>query len=289
MERVPDTLTGNEPTVVEAVRRAIQEDGATHDVTTALLGELAVQMAEGRFRAEEPLVVAGLPVASCAFRELDKSCVFTVEVAEGDPVAPGQISATVRGPARALLAGERVALNFLQRLSAIATQTRRAVDAIHGTGAEITDTRKTTPGLRFLEKYAVRVGGGVSHRSSLADAVLWKDNHWAMLQESGRRLADVLRNAPEGIPVIVEVENERQLEEAVNAGVQRILVDNQPPGRVGAWVERAGPGVAIEASGGVTPETARAYAEAGARFISMGSLTHSVRAAVITFELTLIR
>ena len=226
--------------------------------------------------------MAGLPVAALVFQELEPAARLEACVAEGAWVEAGAVLARVHGRAATLLGGERVALNFLQRLSGIATATRRAVDAVAGTGALITDTRKTTPGLRELEKYAVRVGGGVNHRTSLADAVLFKDNHWAMLGNT--RLAEALARAPQGVPVIVEVETPEQLEAARAAGVTRILVDNQPPERLAEWVRRVGPDVAIEASGGITPETARAYAVAGAKFISLGSLTHSVRAAAIRFE-----
>jgi nicotinate-nucleotide pyrophosphorylase (carboxylating) len=268
------------------VRRALAEDAAAHDVTTALLGALADSPAVGRFIAEEPCVVAGIPLARQAFQQTDPAVTFEPQVAEGAPVSSGQVIAVVRGPARVLLAGERVALNFLQRLSGIATLTRRAVDAVAGTGAEITDTRKTTPGLRTLEKYAVRMGGGVNHRLSLADAVLWKDNHWQLLARSGRRLADLLASAPAGAAVTVEVEDDAQLEAALAAGVRRVLVDNQPPERVAAWVRRAGRDVAIEASGGITPETAATYAKAGARYISIGALTHSARAVSMRLDLS---
>ncbi len=274
----------DESSVRAVVQRALEEDGAWRDATTSLLGEVATVPGTGRFRAEESIVVAGLAVAASAFTQLDPTCQLSTDFAEGDQVPAGCVIAVVRGPARALLGAERVALNFMQRLCAIATQTRTAVDAVRGTSALITDTRKTTPGLRVLEKYAVRAGGGVNHRFSLADAVLWKDNHWAMLHATGRSLADVLAMVPAQVPVIVEVENETQLDAALSAGVRRILVDNQPPAQVAAWAQKAGPDVAIEASGGITPARARDYAEAGARFISMGSLTHSVRAASITFE-----
>ena len=199
----------------------------------------------------------------------------------GDWAEQGATLATVRGRAGALLAGERVALNFLQRLSGIATQTRRAVDQVAGTAARITHTRKTTPGLRALECYAVRVGGGVDNRASLADAVMWKDNHWALLDARGPRLAQLLRDVPAGLPVVVEVETESQLVEALAAGATHLLVDNQPPERIAAWRQRAGPGVTLQASGGITPEGARAYAQAGADLIAIGALTHSVTAAPI--------
>ncbi len=275
-------LTEPTPGLAE-VRRALAEDRARHDITTGLLGQRARRRVTGRLIAEERLVVAGLSLAGAAFRELDPGTAVQCLVEEGAWADPGAVLARLGGSAAALLGAERTALNFLQRLSGIATLTRRAVEAVAGTGAVITDTRKTTPGLRALEKYAVRVGGGLNHRASLADAVLWKDNHWTLLGEGS--LAEALAQAPSGMPVIVEVETEAQLEQALAAGVKRILVDNQPPERIAQWVRRAGPGVAIEASGGIGLEAVRAYAEAGARYISMGTLTHSVRAAAIRFDL----
>ncbi len=274
-------------TAPELVRRALLEDRAAADVTTALLGPAAEKEAAGTFKAQEPLVVAGLPVAEVVFRELEPGCCFERVAREGEAVESGRVIARVRGRAATLLAGERVALNFLQRLSGIATLTQRAVEAVKGTGAVITDTRKTTPGLRELEKYAVRLGGGVNHRHSLADGILWKDNHWVLLEASGMTLKQALASAPPGIPIVVEVEDEVQLEEAIAAGATRILADNQPPYRVAEWVQRLGPGIAVEASGGITPETAPAYARAGARFISLGALTHSAPAAEIVFEIAL--
>lgn len=267
----------------DEVRRALEEDRAFEDVTTALLGAAAGRTARGRFVAEEPVVVAGGPVAAEAFRLLDGGSRFEQRVPEGGEAGAGTAIAVVEARVRSLLGGERVALNFLQRLSGIATMTRRAVEAIRGTGALVTDTRKTTPGLRALEKYAVRAGGGVNHRHSLADGILWKDNHWAVF--GGTDLRAVLRAAPAGVPVIVEVENDAQLEAALAAGVTRILVDNQPPEVVARWAKRCGPTVAIEASGGISPERAAVYARAGARYISIGALTHSAPAARIRFEI----
>ncbi len=275
-------LTEPAPGLAE-IRRALAEDRARHDITTRLLGRRARRRVTGRLIAEERLVVAGLSLAGAAFQELDPGIAVQYLVEEGAWADPGAVLASLAGSAAALLGAERTALNFLQRLSGIATLTRRAVEAVAGTGAVITDTRKTTPGLRALEKYAVRVGGGLNHRTSLADAVLWKDNHWTLLGEGS--LAEALAQAPSGVPVIVEVETEAQLEQALAAGVKRILADNQPPERIAQWVRRAGPGVAIEASGGIGLEAVRAYAEAGARYISMGTLTHSVRAAAIRFDL----
>jgi nicotinate-nucleotide pyrophosphorylase (carboxylating) len=270
--------------LLEAVRRALSEDRVSDDVTTRLLGPIVDRPAVARFVAEETFVVAGLPVAGAVFRELDPSAQL-LESAEGTWARPGDVIAAVRGRASAILSGERVALNFLQRLSGIATATRRAVDAVAGTSARITHTRKTTPGLRALEQYAVRVGGGVDNRASLAEAILWKDNHWALLAQTRRPLAEALRGAARETPVIVEVESNAQLEEALAAGVTHLLVDNQPPERVAEWVKRAGPEITIQASGGIRLENARAYAEAGATLIAIGALTHSVTAVPITCEI----
>ena len=260
------------------VRRALAEDRTDEDVTTRLLGAAATHSAEARFVAEGRLLVAGVPLLATVFHELDAAAIVTPAIPEGSWALPGATIATVRSAAGALLAGERVALNFLQRLSGVATLTRQAVDAVRGTRAKITHTRKTTPGLRNLELYAVLIGGGVENRASLADAILWKDNHWALLNGNGCSLRDVLRSAPDGLPVIVEVESDEQVETALAAGVTHLLVDNQPPDQLGAWARRAGPAVTIQASGGITAETARAYAAAGASLIAIGALTHSALA-----------
>src|SRR2546422_328613 len=187
---------------LEEVRRALAEDRADEDVTTRLLGTAAHAPATARFVAEDRFVVAGLPIAELIFHELDPRACLESHTAEGDWTVPGATFATLGATGRAVLAGERVALNFLQRLSGVATLTRRAVDAVAGTPARITHTRKTTPGLRALEQYAVGVGGGVDNRASLADAVLWKDNHWALL--AGRPLRPALEAVQPGVPVMGE-------------------------------------------------------------------------------------
>jgi len=225
-----------------------------------------------------------VPLLATVFRELDPAAAVTTAIPEGSWALTGATLAAVCGGAGALLAGERVALNFLQRLSGVATLTRQVVDAVRGTGAKITHTRKTTPGLRDLELYAIRIGGGVENRASLADAILWKDNHWALLD--GRSLRDALRNAPDNVPVAVEVETDAQFEAALAAGVTHLLVDNQPPDQLAAWARRAGPAVTIQASGGITAVTARAYAEAGASLIAIGALTHSAPAAPIRCDIS---
>ncbi len=267
------------------VRRALAEDRAREDVTTHLLGRAADQRVAARFIAERSLVAAGLPILATVFRELDCRAAVRLTVADGSWADAGTTLAIVEGTARALLAGERVALNFLQRLAGVATLTRRAVDAVRGTPAKITHTRKTTPGLRSLELYAVAIGGGVENRATLAAAVMWKDNHWALLKQNNRSLADALRGVPPSVPVIVEVETDEQLEAALAAGVTHILIDNQTPERVAAWAHRAR-GVTIQASGDITVDTARAYADAGAALIAIGALTHSAPAAPIRCDIS---
>jgi len=274
---------------LDAVRLALAEDRAIDDVTTPLLGTAAQTLAAGRFVAEADCVVAGLPVVELVFRELDPDAVLRPIVSEGSRARAGAVLATVNARAGTLLAGERVALNFLQRLTGIATMTRGLVDAVAGTKAQITHTRKTTPGLRDLERYAVRVGGGVDNRASLAEAVMWKDNHWVMLGRGasgmGHGLRDGLARASKTLDIVVEAESDEQFEEALAAGVKHILADNRSPEIVAAWVRRAGPGVTIQASGGINATNVAAYAAAGAHLISVGALTHSAAAAAIGFEL----
>jgi nicotinate-nucleotide pyrophosphorylase (carboxylating) len=274
---------------IEAVRLALAEDHAIDDVTTPLLGTAAQTLAAGRFVAEADCVVAGLPVAELVFRELDAEAVLRPIVTEGSRARSGAVLATVNARAGTLLAGERVALNFLQRLTGIATMTRGLVDAVAGTKAQITHTRKTTPGLRELERYAVRMGGGADNRASLAESVMFKDNHWVMLGRGasgvGGGLRDVLARASKTLDIVIEAETDEQFDEALAAGVTHILADNRSPATIAAWVKRAGPGVTIQASGGITAANVAEYAAAGAHLISVGALTHSAAAAAIGFEL----
>jgi nicotinate-nucleotide pyrophosphorylase (carboxylating) len=270
----------------EEVRRALAEDRAAEDQTTRLLGDAIQEPGAMHFVAEGRFVVAGLPVVAAVFTELDPEARLESDSAEGAWAENGDVIATIRARTGALLSGERVALNFLQRLSGVATLTRRAVDAVKGRGAaRITHTRKTTPGLRALERYAVVTGGGVENRASLADAVMWKDNHWKLLADQSGSLSAALRAVPAGMPVIVEVESEAQLEQALAAGAKHLLIDNQAPERLAEWARRAGPGVTIQASGGITLANVAAYAGAGAHLISMGALTHSAPAVGITCQL----
>jgi nicotinate-nucleotide pyrophosphorylase (carboxylating) len=265
------------------VREALDEDVGRGDVTS----EATVpDSARGRavLVAKQELVVAGLDVAREVFRVLDPAVSWSPEGEEGQRFFPGTVLASVAGRARALLTAERVALNFLQRLSGVATVTRRFTDAVEGTAARIRDTRKTTPLLRFLEKHAVEVGGGVPHRERLDTGVLVKDNHIRMAGSVRQATLRALAGA-EGLPVEVEVETLEQLEDAITAGAQMVLVDNFTPEQVRAAVRQARGRVPIEASGGIRLDNVRAFAEAGPDFIAIGALTHSAPAVDISMEM----
>ena len=275
-----------EPDVLALVARALEEDIGEGDVTTAACVPAAAQ-AGGRFLARQDMVVAGLELLPLIYAREPVS-----RYASGSHVPAGEIIAAIQGPARLLLERERVALNFLQRLSGIATLTRRFVEAVAGTGAVILDTRKTMPGLRLLEKRAVAAGGGANHRFGLYDAVLIKENHIAAAGGVARAVRAVLA-ANTGRSVEVEVRNAGELEAALAAGARRVLLDNMTPAQVRQAVERAraftngtaAPPVLVEVSGGITLANVRGYAEAGPDFISVGALTHSAPAADISFLL----
>jgi nicotinate-nucleotide pyrophosphorylase (carboxylating) len=228
-------------------------------------------------------VLAGLAVAERVFRKLDETAVFTAKKADGDRVVPGEIVAEVEASVIALLSGERTALNLMQRASGIATATRRYVDAVAGTGAKIHDTRKTAPGLRALDKYAVRAGGGENHRIGLHDMFLIKNNH---IDRAGSITAAVQRVRAQRMqqPLMVEVRNASELEQALALRPDYILLDNMSPEEMRAAVERTGGRVPLEASGGITLETIRAVAETGVDRISIGALTHSVTALDISLR-----
>ncbi len=269
--------------VEELVARALAEDVGEGDLTTlATVSENA--QARGVFLAKQDLVVSGLDVAALVFRAVDTRVVAEPRVAEGERALSRSILGTVVGPARALLTGERVALNFLQRLSGVATVTRAFVEAVAGTKARIRDTRKTTPLLRGLQKRAVEAGGGVAHRSGLDTGVLIKDNHVRLaggVGEATRRA----RAAASGALVEVEVERNDQIEEALRAGAEMLLLDNFSPEGVREAVAVIAGRVPVEISGGVTLETVRAYAEAGADYIAVGALTHSAPSCDISLEI----
>jgi len=263
------------PLVAEAVARALAEDlGLVGDITTdATIPPDA--KASGVFRTRKPGVIAGMQVAREAFRQLDSDVRFEAEVTDGSKVGARTVIARVSGHARVLLTGERVALNFLGRMSGIATLTRTYVDAIAGTKAHIIDTRKTTPGLRAFEKYAVRCGGGMNHRIGLFDAVLIKDNHIVAAGGIGGAMAAARARAGHMVKIEVEVDSLDQLDEALAARVDAVLLDNMSPDQMREAVARANGRVILEASGGVTLASLRAIAETGVDLISSGALTHS--------------
>jgi len=265
----------------------LNEDIGRGDITTQST-VMRSQSAKGRFLAKEQMVVCGLEAAEAVFSTLDSQQQIEAFVADGDEVEAGKVIARTTGFADVLLAGERLALNLMQRLSGIATLTRRFVQAVEGTGAQIVDTRKTTPGLRMLEKYAVVTGGGHNHRFGLDDGVLIKDNHIAL---SGG-VATAVERARKAVghlhKVEVEVSRERELRDAVEAGADILLLDNQTPEETRRLVELARslkPEVLLESSGGITLENVRGYAEAGVDLISVGALTHSARAVDISFKI----
>lgn len=275
-----------EGVVKEIVARALEEDAGLGDVTTtATVAEGAQCRAEVVAKAEG--VVCGLGVMAAVFAALDGRVKFTAERTEGSRVAPGDIVARLAGPTRAVLTGERTALNFLQRLSGIATLTARYVMAVAGTRTQILDTRKTAPGLRVLDKYAVRVGGGRNHRFGLFDGVLIKDNHIRAAGGVKEAVARAREAAHQLLKVEVEAQGMGQVTEALQAGADIIMLDNLSPGEVRAAVALIGGRARTEISGGVNLETVRTYAETGADFISVGALTHS--AAALDFSLEIVR
>jgi nicotinate-nucleotide pyrophosphorylase (carboxylating) len=269
--------------VIAAVARALAEDLGPGDLSGRNLADVP---ARGRIVAEAPLVVAGLPLAETTFRQVDPATVVTAPVADGDRVAPGTVLLEVAGTGAGLLAAERVALNFLQRLSGIATLTRAYADAVAGTKAHVYDTRKTTPGLRELEKYAVRAGGGRNHRMGLYDMVLVKDNHVALAGGVAAAVERARKGLPEGVRVEVEVTSLAELAQALALNVDVVMLDNFALPDLKEAVRRAGGRVRLEASGGVSLETVRAIAEAGVDIISVGRLTHSAPAAEMSMDIT---
>jgi nicotinate-nucleotide pyrophosphorylase (carboxylating) len=269
------------------VRQALAEDVGAGDVTT-----LATVPAEARARAlitqKASGVIYGLAVAAATFAELDTEAESEPLAAEGEWREPGAAVMAVRGRARALLTGERTALNFLAHLSGVATLAARAARAVEGTGARVCDTRKTTPGLRTLEKAAVRAGGAMNHRAGLYDAILIKENHITAAGGIAEALARARAAAPELARTLeVEVRDAEEIEQALAAGATRLLLDNMDERRLRDAVERVAGRAQLEASGGVTLETLRACAETGVEWISMGALTHSAPALDLSMTLEL--
>jgi nicotinate-nucleotide pyrophosphorylase (carboxylating) len=276
--------------VREAAARAVGEDVGPDDVTSRLMISEGIQ-ATGFLVAREPCVLAGMEVAEAVFREVDGQLKWRTLAQDGEKILAGRKVAEVTGSARSVLTGERCALNFVQRLSGVATLTAAYVKKTEGTGAKILDTRKTTPGLRALERQAVRLGGGMNHRTGLYDGILVKENHLTLLTLSD--LPDLLKKAAQNhpdLPMVVEADNCELAKKLLQLPIQRVLLDNMTLVQVNeilAARKKLSSQVQIEASGGVTPEMAQELARAGVDYISVGKLTHSARS--IDFSLDLIR
>lgn len=266
------------------IEQALLEDIHTGDITTQALIPTDSR-ASARLIAKEEMTLAGLFVAEKVFRRLNPGIEFIPDATEGAKVAKGSLIATVRGATAELLMGERVALNLLQRLSGIATLTSRYVETVAGTGVRIVDTRKTTPGLRELEKYAVRVGGGINHRTGLYDGILIKENHIAATGGIGEAIRRARNYIPHTLKIEIETETLAQVNEALAGGADIIMLDNMSLADMRSAVALIAGRALVEASGGVNLETVRAIAETGVDIISVGALTHSARAMDISMLL----
>ncbi|MCX5821505.1 MAG: carboxylating nicotinate-nucleotide diphosphorylase [Deltaproteobacteria bacterium] len=269
--------------LTELIRTALAEDVGMGDVTTgaALRGD---EKGLARATAKAELVVAGIEVFGEVFRTLDPALTFTTCRRDGEEAGMGDILAEISGSLASILTAERVALNLLQRMCGIATLTRRYIDEIAGMHAKILDTRKTAPGLRVLDKYAVRAGGGCNHRFALYDGVLIKDNHITAVGGIGEAVRRVRGRVPHTLKIEVEVKNEAELEEALIAGADAVLLDNMGLDEMAAAVKRVAAKIPLEASGNMTLERVRAVAATGVDLISVGALTHSVAAADISLN-----
>lgn len=266
----------------------LKEDLGRGDITTQAVVRGGAR-GRGRFLAKQDFVLCGLELAEAVFASLDGSIQIESRVYDGEIITKGAEFATVEGPASVLLSGERTALNLLQRMSGVATLTKSYVDKIAGTGARIVDTRKTTPGLRVLEKYAVTVGGGFNHRFGLDDGVLIKDNHITLAGGVKRAVELARRAVPHLMKVEVEVSNMAQLKDALSAGADVVLLDNMKPDDIRACVRLAreeAPGTMVEVSGGVNLDTVRELAECGPDLISVGAVTHSATSVDISMKIT---
>jgi nicotinate-nucleotide pyrophosphorylase (carboxylating) len=274
--------------ILASIGEFLAEDIGRGDITTQATVPPDVR-GQGKFLAKEYLVVCGVSIAEAVFLHLDaENPEIETSVNEGDEVEEGTVFATLKGYADVLLTGERVALNLLQRMSGIATLTRQYVKAVEGTNAQIVDTRKTTPGLRMLEKYAVTVGGGKNHRLGLDDGILIKDNHIALAGGITQAVSAAKNLAGHLHKIEVEISNWAQLREALNAGADIVMLDNQTPEETQKLVQMArdiNPNVLIEGSGGMDLDKVRSYAEAGVDLISVGRITHSARAVDISFKI----
>lgn len=276
---------------------ALKEDLGAGDVTSeSSVPKDLVQ--KGYILAKEDGVVAGVEVAKEVFKQFDDNVIFSVLKKDGDRVVYGDVVVELEGLARSILSSERLALNFMQRMSGIATRTAQIVKSLEGTPTKVLDTRKTTPGLRFFEKWAVKIGGGVNHRMGLFDMILLKDNHVdyaGNMAEAIKTVAEYLEkrdSESEKLPLVIETRSFQEIEDAIagseKAGIsiERILLDNFSPEKVSEAVEKYAHLVTLEASGGITPNNVQEYGEAGVDFVSMGYLTHSVKSLDLSLKST---
>ncbi|MCK4537125.1 MAG: carboxylating nicotinate-nucleotide diphosphorylase [Desulfuromonadales bacterium] len=275
----------NQIAVDQIIRTALAEDIGTGDVTTASTIEAGTP-ARAQLVAKEDFLLSGVEVAARVFRLLDSAAAFEPLIHDGQSVKRGEVLAWIKGDAAVLLQGERVALNLLQRMSGVATLTSQFVAEVEGTGAVIVDTRKTTPGLRILEKYSVRMGGGGNHRMALYDGVLIKENHIVAAGGISAAVARARQNVPHTLKIETEVRNQDEVVEALEAGADILLLDNMDLEQLRAAVELVDGRAVTEASGGVNLETVRAIAETGVCLISIGALTHSYRSVDISMLFT---
>ncbi len=270
--------------ITDTIMNALKEDMPLGDITTDnIIGEDSVTRAT--FLAKQDAVIAGLIVAKQVFSILDKDVEFTTFIKDGDTVKKGDIIAEVKGSTRALLKAERTALNFMQRLSAIATITNKYVKLVEGTGVKVTDTRKTTPGLRLLEKYAVSCGGGSNHRFSLSDGVLIKDNHIAAAGGIKNAVEAVRKSIPHTVKIEVETESLEEVQEALDCGADIIMLDNMTNDQMMEAVKLINKRALVEASGNVSEETIVGIAKTGVDIISVGKLTHSANSVDISMNI----
>jgi nicotinate-nucleotide pyrophosphorylase (carboxylating) len=276
---------GSSKLVDRIIENALDEDIGPGDITTSAIVDPELK-GEARLLAKEGLVLAGMEVFSRVFSILDQGTRVESQFHDGDRVRDGAWIARLKGSLNAMLVGERTALNFLQHLSGIATLTRRYVEKAYPAKARVIDTRKTTPGLRILEKYAVRVGGGSNHRFGLFDGILIKDNHIAAAGSLLRAVERLKPRVPHTVRIEVEVTDIKGLEEAINAGADAVLLDNMSLEEMGKAVSVAGGRVILEASGGVTLESIGEIAKTGVDLISVGAITHSARSVDISLEVT---
>ncbi|GAV26052.1 nicotinate-nucleotide diphosphorylase (carboxylating) [Carboxydothermus islandicus] len=270
--------------VREHIRLALEEDIGMGDITTEAIA-VGDEHTVGFVKVKEPGVVAGLFVLEEVYRILSDKVHIDYFVKDGDEVTSGQVIAKIYGPAAVILMGERVALNYLQFLSGIATKTRRIINLVKDYPVRVVDTRKTVPGLRWLSKYAVRVGGGHNHRFNLSDGILIKDNHIKAAGGIKEAIKRARRYAPHTLRIEIEVESLEELKEAIAAGADIVMLDNMSPQRVKEARKIAGDKVLLEVSGGISEENILEYARAGIDVISLGTLTHSVKALDISLDL----